>query len=42
MQTYILLTKLAPDVSKRVKDRAQLGRAWLEQVKEKCPEVNFI
>lgn len=42
MQTYILLTKLAPDISKRVKDRASLGRAWLDQVKEKCPEVNFV
>ena len=42
MQTYILLTKLSPEVSKQVKDRAKLGRAWLDQVKEKCPEVNFI
>jgi uncharacterized protein with GYD domain len=42
MQTYILLTKLSPEVSKKVKDRAKIGRAWLDQVKEKCPEVNFI
>lgn len=42
MQTYVLLTKLSPDVAKQVKERATLGRAWLEQVKEKCPEVNFI
>jgi uncharacterized protein with GYD domain len=42
MQTYILLTKLSPEISKQVKDRAKLGRAWLDQVKEKCPEVNFI
>ncbi|MCK4549543.1 MAG: GYD domain-containing protein [Candidatus Krumholzibacteria bacterium] len=42
MQTYILLTKLSPEVSKQVKDRAKLGRAWLDQVKEKCPEVSFI
>lgn len=25
-----------------MKDRAKLGRAWLEQVREKCPEVKFI
>jgi uncharacterized protein with GYD domain len=25
-----------------MKDRAKLGRSWLEQVKEKCPEVKFI
>lgn len=42
MQTYVLLTKLAPDVAKRVKDRAKLGRAWLEEVKRKCPEVKFL
>lgn len=42
MQTFILLTKLSPEASKQVKDRAKLGRAWLDQVKQKCPEVNFI
>ena len=42
MKTFILLTKLAPEISKQMKDRAKLGRSWLEQVKEKCPEVKFI
>lgn len=42
MQTYVLMTKLAPEMAKKVKDQAKLGRKWLEQVKEKCPEVNFI
>lgn len=42
MQTFILLTKLSPDVSKQMQDRAELGRAWLDRVKEKCPEVRFI
>lgn len=42
MKTYILLTKLAPEQSKQMKDRARLGRVWLDQVKEKCPEVKFI
>ncbi|HKB86358.1 MAG TPA: GYD domain-containing protein [Ignavibacteriaceae bacterium] len=42
MKTFILLTKLAPEISKQMKDRARLGRNWLEQVKEKCPEVKFI
>jgi uncharacterized protein with GYD domain len=41
MPTYILLTKLSPDLSKQMKDRAQLGRTWLDQVKETCPEVKF-
>lgn len=42
MKTFFLYTKLGPEVGSRVKDRAKLGRAWLEQVKEKCPEVRFI
>ena len=42
MATFILLTKLAPDLSNRMKDRAAIGRNWLEQVKEKCPEVKFL
>ena len=42
MQTYILLTKLSPELSKTVKERARIGRAWLDQVREKCPEVNFL
>jgi uncharacterized protein with GYD domain len=42
MKTFILMTKLSPEVSKQVKDRAKLGRAWLEQVKEKCPHVRFL
>lgn len=42
MQTYILMTKLSPEISKQLKQRAKLGRAWLDQVKKKCPEVKFI
>jgi len=42
MQTYILLTKLSPDLSRQMKNRAAIGRNWLEQVKDKCPEVKFL
>ncbi len=42
MQTFILMTKLSPEVSRQMKDRARIGREWLEQVKEKCPAVKFI
>ena len=42
MQTYILLTRLSPDVSKHVRDQARSGQKWLDEVKEKCPEVNFL
>lgn len=42
MSTYVLMTKLSPEVGKRVKDRAKLGRAWLDEVRRKCPEVKFV
>jgi uncharacterized protein with GYD domain len=42
MQTYILMTKLSTEITKKMKERKELGREWLEQVKEKCPEVKFI
>lgn len=42
MKTFILMTKLSPEVTSKMKDRASIGRAWLDQVKEKCPEVKFL
>ncbi len=42
MQTFMLMTKLSPEVTARMKERAALGRAWLDQVKQKCPGVKFI
>ncbi len=42
MKTFILMTKLAPQVSMQVKDREKLGREWLDDVRNKCPDVKFI
>ena len=42
METYILLTKLSPEVTKNMKNRAKIGHSWMDQVKEKCPKVKFI
>ena len=28
-------------MTKQVKNRAKIGRAWLNEVKKKCPEVKF-
>jgi uncharacterized protein with GYD domain len=36
------MTKLSPEVSRQMKDRAKLGRSWLDQVKKTCPEVKFL
>ncbi|MBD3179177.1 MAG: GYD domain-containing protein [Candidatus Latescibacteria bacterium] len=42
MQTYILLTKFSPELSINMENRKKQGRAWLDQVKKKCPEVKFL
>lgn len=42
MQTYVLMTKLSSDASRDVRDRQHMGRDWMKQVKEKCPEVKFL
>lgn len=42
MKTFILLTQLSPEISKQLKERAKLGRDWLDQVKKKCPDVKFV
>lgn len=42
MKTFFLFTKLSPEIGAQMRDRGELGRAWLEQVKESCPEVRFI
>lgn len=42
MPTFMLMTKLSPDVTAKMKDRDAIGRAWLDKVKEKCPDVRFI
>jgi uncharacterized protein with GYD domain len=42
MATYVLMTKLSTAVTSQMQDRQRLGRAWLERVREKCPEVKFV
>jgi uncharacterized protein with GYD domain len=42
MSTYILMTKLSPEVTKKMKDRDMIGRRWMGEVRKKCPEVKFI
>ncbi len=42
MQTFILLTKLTPELTQCLKDRSTIGGNWLELVREKCPEIKFV
>ena len=41
MQTYILLTKLAPSASAQLKERDRTSHKWYKKVKEACPDVKF-
>ncbi len=42
MATYVLMTKLSPEITKKIKQRAKIGRGWLRHVHKKCPEVKFL
>ena len=42
MPTYVLVTKLSPELTKDLKKRAEIGRKWLTRVRKNCPEVKFI
>ncbi|MFH1143332.1 MAG: GYD domain-containing protein [Candidatus Eisenbacteria bacterium] len=42
MATYVLLTKLAPEVAGDTKHREAIGRKWKKTIAEKCPDVHFI
>lgn len=42
MATFILVTKLSPELTRDVKKRAEIGRTWMERVKKDCPEVKFL
>lgn len=42
MPTYVLMTKLGPDLAKDMKHRREIGREWRKRVRELCPNVKFI
>ena len=42
MPTYILMTRLTPDITKKLKEREKIGRQWKEAVQKKCPGVKWI
>jgi uncharacterized protein with GYD domain len=42
MATYVLLTKMGPEILRDVKRRAAIGRMWKKTITEKCPNVRFI
>lgn len=42
MPTYVLMTKLGPELTKDVQHRREIGKEWRKRVKACCPGVKFI
>jgi uncharacterized protein with GYD domain len=42
MSTFVLMTKLTPEVTKDVKHREQIGKIWMKTVNEKVPGIKWI
>jgi uncharacterized protein with GYD domain len=42
MPTFILMTRLTPDITKKLKEREKIGKQWKKAVKEKCPDVKWV
>lgn len=42
MPTFVLMTKLSPQLAGDPRGRKQVGRQWMKKVKKLCPEVKWI
>lgn len=41
MATFILMTKMGPEVCRDVQHREMIGKRWKRAITEKCPQVRF-
>jgi uncharacterized protein with GYD domain len=47
VKTFVLMTKLASrdapitEIGAKLHDRERTGRAWLNEIEKKCPEIKF-
>lgn len=42
METFVLMTKLSPELMGDPRGRKAAGKAWLEKVAKLCPEVKWV
>jgi uncharacterized protein with GYD domain len=42
MSTFVLMTKLTPEVTKDVKHREHIGKIWMKTVNEKVPGIKWL
>ena len=42
MPTYILMTRLAPEVTRNMRNREEIGKQWLRRVENQVPSIRWI
>jgi uncharacterized protein with GYD domain len=42
MPTFVLMTKLSPEIAGSFKNREEVGKKWKNAVTEKCPEIKWV
>ncbi|HZM16627.1 MAG TPA: GYD domain-containing protein [Candidatus Krumholzibacteria bacterium] len=42
MPTFVLMTKLSPEVTRDMKKREKIGREWKDEIDQKCPGIRWI
>jgi len=42
MALFVLMTRLGPEAVHDAHGRRAMGKAWLQKVRETCPEVKFV
>ena len=42
MPTYVLMTRLSPELTRNMRNREEIGREWRQRVAHQAPEVHFV
>lgn len=42
MPTYVLMTTLSPEVTRNLRNQAEIGREWKTRVSHQVPEVRWV
>ena len=42
MPTFVLMTKLSPDITRDMKKRETIGREWKDEVDKRCPGIRWV
>ena len=42
MPTFVLMTKLTPEITSHFQDREDVGRRWKKEVEQKCRGVKWV